>query len=270
MGELLLAARTGRVLFSRAVQGRLAYASYFFLDLAGFFISFAMTLMLWLYVDDHRSGGMAVARGDLIAYLTLAMVVNFIQSLWLDGILSNRIRNGQVAVDLLKPMSFQWMYFFIAMADVAIQACMGAGVLLLAYLILPVKPIKLEGAQLAVFFLSLSLAILVQYGICFIFTLGAFYTNFGYGMFNLRLMTHMALSGVFAPLTLYSGRLLLVARALPFHCVVDTPTVLGLGWVPAGQAWGLLGEQLAWALGLFAAGQLGFRWIVGRLSIQGG
>jgi ABC-2 type transport system permease protein len=270
VSELMLAARTGRVLFSRAVQGRLAYAKYFFLSLMGFFVSFGLTLMLWLYVNGQRAGGLAVGRDDLIAYLALALAVNFVLSLSLDSILSSRIRSGQVAVDLLKPLSFQWMYFFMSMADVAIQACMAAVVLVIAFLTLSVKPLKLEAAQLAVFFCSMVLAILVQYGICFIFTLGAFFTNFGYGMFNLRLMTQATFSGAFAPLVLYPPSLRVVAYALPFHCVVQTPAILGLGWVSAGQALPLLAEQLAWAVGLFLVGQTGFRWILGRLSIQGG
>jgi ABC-2 type transport system permease protein len=270
VGELSLVARTGRVLFSRAVQGRLAYAKYFFISLLGFFVGFGLTLMLWLYVNDHRAGGLAVGRDDLIAYLALALVINFTLSLSLDSILSSRIRTGQVAVDLLKPISFQWMYFFISMADIVIQACMGAVVLVVAFFVLSVKPLRLEAVQMAVFFVSLVLAILVQYGICFIFTLGAFFTNFGYGMFNLRLMTQATFSGVFAPLLLYPMSLRAVAYALPFHCVVHTPALIGLGWVSPVQALPLLAEQLAWAAGLFAAGQLGFRWILARFSIQGG
>jgi ABC-2 type transport system permease protein len=263
-------AATARVLFSTAVQGRLAYAKYFFLSLLGFFVSFGLTLMLWLYVNDHRAGGLAVGRNDLIAYLVLALAVNFIFSFSLDSFLAGRIRTGLIAVDLLKPINFQWMYFFIALADVVIQACMGALVLGAAFFLFSVKPLKLEAAQGAVFFCSLVLAMLVQYGICFIFTLGAFFTNFGYGIFNLRLMTQATFSGVFAPLLLYPQSLRTVAYALPFHCVVQTPALLGLGWVPAGQALPLLGEQLAWAVGLFFAGQMGFRWIIGRLTIQGG
>jgi ABC-2 type transport system permease protein len=263
-------AGTARVLFSTAVQGRLAYAKYFFLSLLGFFVSFGLTLMLWLYVNDHRAGGLAVGRDDLIAYLVLALAVNFIFSFSLDSFLSGRIRTGLIAVDLLKPMSFQWMYFFIALADVAIQACMGAVVLGAAFCLFSIKPLKLDAAQGAVFFCSLVLAMLVQYGICFIFTLGAFFTNFGYGIFNLRLMTQATFSGVFAPLLLYPQSLRAVAYALPFHCVVQTPALLGLGWVRAGQALPLLGEQLAWAAGLFLAGQMGFRWIIGRMTIQGG
>lgn len=270
MGDLLLVARTGRVLFSRAVQGRLVYAKYFFISLLGFFIGFGLTLMLWLYVNDHRAGGLAVGRDDLIAYLTLALVINFTLSLSLDSMLSNRIRTGLVAVDLLKPISFQWMYFFISTADIVIQASMGLVVLLVGFCVLAVKPLKLEALQMAVFFLSLALAVLVQYGICFLFTLGAFFTNFGYGMFNLRLMTQATFSGVFAPLILYPGSLQAVAYALPFHCVVHTPALIGLGWVSPWQALPLLAEQLAWAAGLFVAGQTGFRWILSRFSIQGG
>ena len=270
MFELWQVFRAGRTLFSRSMQGRLYYANYFFLDLLGFFVSFGLTLMLWLYVDDHKPGGLPIPRQTFIAYMALALAVNFAMSIWVDGILGSRIRSGQVATDLLKPINFQWMYFFIAMGDVVIQTCMGAVVLLVATWVLPTPPLHWEPARLAAFALSFGLGLLVQYGICFLFTLGTFYTHFGYGIFYTRLMLHQAFSGVFAPLLLYPDGLRAIAHALPFQCVVHTPVSIGLGLVPLDQVPFLLAQQALWAVGLLTVGQFGFRVIVGRLSIQGG
>lgn len=270
MPELLRALEAGSVLFRRGVQGRLVYARYFVLDLVAFVISSGLSLLLWLYVDANKPGGLPIPREQLIAYMALALAVNQSLSIWLDGILGSRIRTGQVATDLLKPINFQWLYFSSAMADVAIQSCMGLMVLGLAAWLLPYPPLALDAARVLVFLLSLGLALLVQYGVCFLIALGAFVTHNGYGLFFLRLMSHMAFSGIFAPLLLYPDGLRKVAQVLPFHCIIHTPVAIGLGLLPLRQAPQLLGEQALWALALIVAGQLTFGAVTRRLSIQGG
>lgn len=247
MAELWRSLQAGSILMRRGIQGRLVYARYFVLDLGAFVISSGLTLLLWLYVDAHKPGGLAIPREQLIAYMALALAVNQALSIWLDGILGSRIRTGQVATDLLKPINFQWLYFSSALADVAIQSVMGLFVLGLAAWLLPYPPLAMQGPRLAVFALSLGLALLVQYGLCFFFTLGAFITHNGYGLFFLRLMAHMAFSGLFAPLMLYPDGLRRVAEILPFHCIVHTPVGLGLGLLPLDQAPRLLLEQAGWA-----------------------
>jgi ABC-2 type transport system permease protein len=270
VAELLRVWQASGVLFRRGVQGRLVYARYFFLDMAAMLINFGLTLCIWLYVDDQRGHSLAVPRDTLIAYMTLATVVNFGLSMWIDGILGARIRSGQVATDLLKPLNFQWLYFASAMADVAIQLGMGAAVLGLAFVLLEQPPLALEWQRMLVFILSLGLATLVQYGLTFLVGLTTFVTHNGYGAFYIRLMSHLAFSGVFAPLALYPAGLRAVADVLPFQHMVHTPVAIGMGLLPLDQAPHLLLQQLLWAIGLLALGQWAYRRIMGNLSIQGG
>lgn len=270
MSEALRVFEATSVLFRRGVQSRLQYARYFFLDLAAVLITFSLTLMIWLYVDEHRGQPMALAKPQLIAYMTLAMCLNYGLQLWIDGILGARIRSGQVATDLLKPMDFQWLYFASTLADVVIQLGLGAAVLVLASFFLEQAPLPLDPARLAVFALSVCLGILVAYGATFLVALSTFITHNGYGAFYIRLMSHLAFSGVFAPLSLYPDKLRAVAQVLPFHCVIYTPVALVQGLEPLSRAPQLLMEQAAWAAGLLLLGQVAYRRIMSNLSIQGG
>lgn len=270
MSELGRVLEASSVLFRRGVQGRLVYARYFMLDLFAVLIAFALTLMIWLYVDENRGAPMALSRAQLVAYMTLAMVVNYAFQIWIDGILGARIRTGQVATDLLKPMDFQWLYFASALADLAVQVFIGTVVLLGAWAFLEQPPLLLEPLRMLAFVISLGLAVLVQYGITFVFAMSTFITHNGYGAFYIRLMSHLAFSGVFAPLLLYPERLRSIAEVLPFHCIVHTPVILGLGLAPMEDAPRLLGQQLLWAVGLLALGQFIYRRVMANLSIQGG
>jgi ABC-2 type transport system permease protein len=202
--------------------------------------------------------------------MTLAMCLNYGLQLWIDGILGARIRTGQVATDLLKPMDFQWLYFASTLSDVAVQCGIASVVLGLAWGFLEHPPLILDLPHLAVFVLSVGLGILVAYGATFLVALSCFITHNGYGAFYIRLMSHLAFSGVFAPLSLYPPALRTVAAYLPFHCVIYTPVALVQGLEPLNAAPGLMLEQAAWAAGLLLLGQVAYRRIMGNLSVQGG
>lgn len=270
MLDFLQNLRAGLYLGKITVQGRLAYAAWFFIDFVGALINFALTLLLWIYVGKIEQKPLPVPFNEFISFLSLATLINFAMGMWIDSILGERIRSGQVGTDLLKPMNFQWMYLFSGLSDVAVQSCISMACLALAFVILPQAPLVMDFAHLLPLALSLALAALVQYGVCFLLAMGAFVTHFGYGIHYLRLMSMQTFSGLFAPLSFYPAWLQSLSLALPFHCIIQTPAMIGLGWAKPNEIPGLLLEQALWAAGLIFAGQVIFRWLSGRLSVQGG
>jgi ABC-2 type transport system permease protein len=141
----------------------------------------------------------------------------------------------------------------------------GCGCLFLGNDILPA-----DGASLALFLPSFLLAFLIQYLICFVFVQGAFYTYSGYGIFAARGALHQTFSGISAPLTLYPTVLYNIGLWLPFRHTLYTPVSIYLGIVKGPDALGLLGEQLAWAAGLFVLGRLLMVQSLKQLEVQGG
>lgn len=254
-----------RAFFSRALQAHLAYGGSLLMSLFAQGVAFGVTLMVWNFALKDRG-----QAPQTFAYLTLAFMLNYSFNLFLEKTIGERIREGLVATDLLKPIDFQLFYAVQSLSDMVFQILLalivfGLGFLFLGAQLLPASPLALATCAL-----SLLLAFGVQYGLCFCFVQGIFLTNSNYGIFATRAALHQTFSGVFAPLAFFPPLFKSIAVCLPFHCVIHTPAAIYLGLIPASQAPQALAEQAAWALGLILLGRLIFGRVLKHLSIQGG
>lgn len=257
------------MLYTRVIQRILAYQEGFFIDLASFLAVSGLSLLLWKAV---RVGGaeLPMPWGLLLSYLCLAFVVMFSLEIGMNNSITAGLRNGSIAIDLLRPAPLTWLAFCNSSAWGTVQALYACIALGLLSFFLPQSPLPADLAHWAAFALSLGLALFLQFGLVFLFAQGSFITQSGYGTFYMRLMLHQVFSGAFAPVAFFPGRMHAVAMALPFRHVVDTPVRIALGLAPWTEVPGMLLAQLAWGLGIFLLGQLVFRFMLGRVQIQGG
>jgi len=267
MAEWLRTLRAGAQYFSSSVQGRVVYAMNFLSDIVAVSFGFAVTLFLWVNIAPAEGG--LIPKADLYNYLAFAAIINFSNGFWIESIVGDRVRSGLIAIDLLRPINFQVLYFSSSLADVAVQSLMAIPLVALALWALPLPP-HFDAVNLLVFACSLMLAVGVQYGIGFFFAQATFITHNGFGVFATRMSSHYGLSGVFAPLILMPAWLQQVVAFTPFHCVIHTPTVILCGLAEPGRIPFLLAEQAVWALGLTLAGHLIFKQVAASLEVQGG
>jgi ABC-2 type transport system permease protein len=258
-------ARAYKAFFDKALQAHLAYGGSLLMSLAAQSSAFGVTLMVWAYALNEQA-----SLRELFAYLTLAFVLNYSFNLFLERTVGERIREGLVATDLLKPVDFQLFYAVQSLSDMVFQIIIALIVFGLAFLRLGPALLPASAASLGFFLLSLGLGFCVQYGLCFCFVQAIFATNSNYGAFATRAALHQTFSGVFAPLSLFPPLLKSIALWLPFHHIIHTPAAIYLGWISGPQLLPALLGQAAWALGLVLAGRLLFKSILGRLAIQGG
>jgi ABC-2 type transport system permease protein len=269
LAEIRRLLHAGGLLFARAAQRRLAYVEGFIIDLLSFLAVFGLSLLLWQAVRK-QGADLPLPWNQFLSYLVLAFAVTFSMELGVNETFSQGVRSGMIAIDLIKPLPLTWLYFCHALSWSALQA-LYAGIALVCFLpFLQSVPLPADLAHWGAFALSLGLAVLVQFGIVFLFAQGAFITQFGYGIFYMRLMMHQIFCGAFAPVEMFPESLKPWALALPFRQVVDTPVRLALGMAPLSELPGMLLQQLLWAIGLFAVGQLVFSRMLGRVQIQGG
>ena len=198
-------------------------------------------------------------------------MLNYVANLYLERSIGERIREGLVATDLLKPVDFQLFHFVQSLSDMLFQSLIALLVFALGLAFLGPALYPASPLALAAFALSLGLAFLVQFGLCFLFVQGAFATNTNYGIITTRMALHQAFSGVFAPLAFYPPLLRHVADWLPFGQIVYTPVAIYLGRIAPPDLAQALEIQALWALGLIPRRPL---WPLAasssRLSIQGG
>jgi ABC-2 type transport system permease protein len=252
--------------FRRALSSHLAYAGAVWLNLLATAAAFGLTLMVWAY---------ALPEGDprnaaFFAYLALAFALNFSFGFALERHVGERIREGLIATDMLKPVDMSGLFLFQSLSDGLFQSLFALSALAVAVLALGPALLPASAQAAALTLPSLALAALLQFYVCFLFVQMIFLTHSNYGAFSTRMVLHNAFAGVFAPLEAYPDALRTLAQWLPFHHVIYTPIALWQGRLSGSAAWGALGGQLLWLAALFFLSRWSFDRIRRGLSIQGG
>jgi ABC-2 type transport system permease protein len=184
--------------------------------------------------------------------------------------LMERIRTGDVAIDLYRPIDLQmwWLAGDLGRAAYQLMARGIAPMVLgaLAFpLVLPTSP----GIWLA-YLVSVTLGVVVSFAVRYLVALSAFWLMDGAGASQIAFLAGLFFSGMLLPLTLFPGLLGEVARALPWSALLQVPADVFLG---KHTGWGLVEAfafQGGWALALLLAGRLVQSVATRRVVVQGG
>ena len=266
---------TLRLGFELARRGYRRYAAYPGATWAGLFTNSFFGLLIayvMVAVYENRDDVGGYSRADALTYVWLAqgllsVVASFGPS-WHE--LAMRVRSGDVAVDLHRPLDLQAaglaQDFGRATHQLLFRAfppfLLGA---IVFDLTAPADPVR----WLA-FAVSLVLAVTVSYAIRFIFNLLAFWLLDYRGPYVIALAVNLVLSGLAVPLVFFPGALRDVLRTLPFAATLQTPIDVFLGEELGGSTIGVLALQAFWALALLALGRAVLTAGTRKLVVQGG
>jgi ABC-2 type transport system permease protein len=181
--------------------------------------------------------------------------------------LIERIRTGDIAVDLYRPTDLQ-LWWLASDAGRALFHLFGRGAIPLVFgalvfpLALPTRPLT----WLA-FVIAVALGVLVSFAIRFIVALSAFWLLDGAGAAQLAWLTAVFCSGMLLPLNVFPGTLGEVVRVLPWSSLMQAPVDILLGEADPLPTYAFQG---AWALALLAVGRLVQSAATRRVVVQGG
>ncbi|MEU6117962.1 ABC-2 family transporter protein [Streptomyces sp. NPDC047117] len=268
-GGLALYAAVARGGFRRYVTYRTATAAGVFTNTVfGFIISYTY-LALW----DQRPqlGGYDQAQALTFVWVGQALLATV--SLAVNGgmeELQERIRTGDIAVDLYRPADLQLWWLS---ADLGRAACqlLGRGVLPMAVGALAF-PLALPAAPglWAAFLVSAVLAVTVSFALRYLVALTAFWLLDSAGVAVLGGLAAMFFSGMLLPLRAFPGEFGEVARMLPWASVLQVPADVLLGRYEGAAVLGALAFQAGWAAVLLAVGRLMQSAATRKVVVQGG
>jgi ABC-2 type transport system permease protein len=187
--------------------------------------------------------------------------------IWGNADFGERIRTGDLAVDLLRPIDLQVTLLAEDLGRAAFALLTRLTGPLLVGLIF--FDLVLPGSALrwAAFGASVLLAILVSFAMRFLLNLVAFWLLDWRGLLSLYGATSSVLAGLVIPIAFFPGWARTMIWATPFPAMLQAPIDIAIA---RGSAWPLLVHQLAWAGSLLAAGRLVLARAVRTLVIQGG
>lgn len=181
--------------------------------------------------------------------------------------LMERIRTGDVAVDLYRPADLQLWWLAADLGRACFQL-LGRGVLpfLFGMLCFHAYLPSDAGTWLALL-VTVALAMLVGFGIRYLLALSAFWLLDGSGVTRIAWLAGHFCSGMLLPLNVFPGTLGEVVRALPWSALLQAPADVLLGRADPLGVWLF---QAGWAVALLGAGRLLQSVATRRVVVQGG
>ncbi|MEU6575873.1 ABC-2 family transporter protein [Streptomyces sp. NPDC046805] len=263
----------GRLYAAVAAGGFRRYATYRAATAAGVFTNTVFGLMLvyvYLALWDAKPHLGGYDRAQAVTYVWLGQA--FLSTLAIggggfEGELMERIRTGDVAIDLYRPADLQ-LWWLAADLGRALFQLLGRGMIPFAFgaLCFPVA-LPADVSTWAAFLVAVLLAMLVGFGIRFLVALSAFWLLDGMGVTQMAWLAGYFCSGMLLPLNVFPGALGDVVRALPWSSLLQAPADILLGHA---DPWDTYVFQGAWAVALLTLGRLVQSVATRRVVVQGG
>ncbi len=239
---------------------------YFVSVLNGFLYVFIFT-SVWkvIFAKSGASGGFTAE--SITTYAVMAMVIRISFSME-DTAIANKVRDGSVAIDLIRPVSFYMMNLAECVGYSAFHIlARGIPILIVSALLfgvhlplekLPVAALSLTMAYLILFMLNFATGLL-SFWVIEIFP----FMLLKYGLINL-------LSGGIVPIDFFPASIRPYLALTPFQGIFYAPAAIITGHVSNERALVMIAEQVAWVAIL--AWMCGLLWRAGqnKLVIQGG
>lgn len=266
--------RVGRPYWRLFVAGVREYATYRLAALGGLVanLTFGFLKVTVLFATVRAAGG--ELRGYDVAtmstYVWLSQGLLGSVNLFGRTALAVRIKDGDIAIDLLRPMNIQAAHVMTelgrsvwALLPRGLPSVLIGGVVV--GMAVPTGPLPyLLGA------VSLLLGLLVSASVVYLVAIAGFWLVETRGLQTLYMVLSGFLAGLFVPIDLFPAWLRVIAQATPFPSMMMYPIDVLSGRVTGLDALGLVGAQTGWLIVLVVVGHL--MTVAGRrrLEVQGG
>ncbi|MEV7414243.1 ABC-2 family transporter protein [Streptomyces sp. NPDC089919] len=266
-----------RVYPAVAVAGFRRYATYGTATAAGVFTNTVFGFIVaytYLALWGQRPGLGGYDQAQALTFVWVSQSLLAAGALLGGGFqeeLQERIRTGDVAVDLYRPVDLQLWWLAADLGRAAFQLVARGVVPLvvgaLAFdLALPAGP-----GRWLLFLVSVWLGVVVSFAMRFLVGLCAFWLLDGTGVNMIATLLAMFCCGMVLPLHVFPGVFGEVVRQLPWAAMLQVPLDVLMGThAGAGPALGAFGFQVLWVAVLIGAGRLLQGAATRRVVVQGG
>ncbi len=223
---------------------------------------------IWNALYRQNAAPAKIPLHAMITYATVALLMSLV--LEIDGTraIREKIREGGIATDLMKPISLPLYYFSDGFGQTVFHALLivpsVALSLLIVHIDLPSFPV------LVAFAVSFAFGYLVNFFLNFLMNVVAFWTL---ETFALQLMVRWAsdlLGGQLLPLDFFPGILGKIVENLPFAAIYSTPLRIYIGELPPGSWAAAIGAQALWLALFGTAAAILWQFAQRRVVVQGG
>jgi ABC-2 type transport system permease protein len=256
-------------LIRTSTQQTVAYRSNFYISIASTVLLFISSFFLWKSVYIGKSTVAIYTWDNMKGYLLVAFMCNTLLSWYSESGISRKILDGSVAMDLIKPYNF----YFARLSETIGSSVFEALVIAISsvFLIIGLRiPLPADFITWICFFLSVFLALIIKFGIVYLFSMFVFATTSAMGIQWARAAITNLLSGGLVPLVFFPEWCQEIFRNMPFQYIVSFPASIFLNQINIQQIGVSFLKELIWIVILFLLGKGLFSICIRKVTIYGG
>jgi ABC-2 type transport system permease protein len=254
----------------------LAFRLRYYTGIVTYLINVTVYYFIWSAVYGPRSGS---AQGATLAGYSLPQMLTYVSVGWIirsfywntiDQEIAYEVIEGKIAMELIKPVSVQWMWIARAVGESAFRLLMlTAPTAVVIALIFPVRR-PASGAHFALFAIAVAGSFLLMAAINFMIGTCAIPLKSILALIRAKFWLIELLSGLLIPLRFFPAPLQTVSHWLPFEHIAYTPLQIYLGKLTLQQSGLALGREALWTALLLWLGHLWWNRATQKITIHGG
>ena len=237
-------------------------------------------LYIWFAVfassPQTELGGTVVINGftfdAMIGYVVISTITGILISNEVHWEIGQDVRSGNIAMNLIKPVSYQLRQYFASLGSVIVNALFICIPVMAMYFIFRLStggPMP-SLVMLLSYLVSVGLSALILFMINYLFGLAAFYVEYIFGFIFAKEALLKLLSGQLIPLAFFPSSVRELFIFMPFAGLVYTPSMAFLGMYQGQTLVFHLLIQAFWVVFLWGVTQLLWRVAIHRVTIMGG
>lgn len=205
----------------------------------------------------------------MVTYITVSAVIKaFVRSGTIEEI-NEKIRNGSLAMDLIKPYSFMGMMFCSKVAKAIYQfVFLSIPILLFSGIFWGIQFASIIGVSCGI--IMLIGGVIIMFLMEYILGLLGFWFQQTWILERLLNDVLRFMSGAILPIWVFPASIQSISQYLPFQYIYYGPITLMTGGYGSGHIAKLIFTQMIWIMGLFVISILLWRKSINKITIQGG
>jgi ABC-2 type transport system permease protein len=228
-------------------------------------------VMLALWSAVARDAPIAgYGRGQFTAYFLSTFVVRQLTGCWVFWEMNFEVKNGTLAMRLLRPVEPIWSYAAEGLAAMPMRILVSLPVAGIALWVTGARHLSHDPLVWLVWAVAILGAWLLTLLINVIVGCAAFFLESSLKVMDLWLVLFFVFSGYLIPIDLFPPRIRAIADMLPFRYQIGFPVELMTGAHPIGESLHLLGRQGLWDAFALVVAVLMWRSGLKRFAAYGG
>lgn len=256
--------------YLQSIRMALAYKVEFFLQIFSTSLEAVIMVFLWKKIFESSSntaiGNFSI--NEMILYILLTFTVGKALSSSVDWEISHEIRDGTIAMELIKPYSYILRHLFSDLGRTTIGSLGSIFLLIIALFFVDASKITLVNSLIFIF--SMLVAYILTFAINMLVSLSSFHTTYMWGVLMFKGAVLSFLSGQLIPITFFPKSIEAVMKYLPFGYTSFYPIYILMGKLTPREISYALLIQITWAIVLIVLMRSFYRKSLNRLQIAGG